>query len=313
MLLDDLGEDEMDIDTSLPKRLLRGQFPRWADLPIEPIGSDGCDNAIFRLGGDMAVRLPRVQRATRQVHKEQRWLPILAPSLPLAIPRPLAEGRPAEGFPWHWSIYEWIPGRNATLECLDDPNQAAASLADFVVTMHEIDPAGGPPSGPQNEFRGVSLAMRDPLVREAIGRLHNTIDTTAATAAWEASLQVTDWEGAPVWIHGDLHSGNLLAEDGRLSAVIDFGLLGVGDPACDAMVGWWLFSGKSRSEFRRALGVDEATWLRGRGWALSVGLIGLAYYLDKNPVLVGTGRHAVQEVLTDYEQNTLHRRTRDPS
>ncbi len=293
--------DEVDTDVSLVGRLLAAQFPRWADLPIEPVHSTGTDNAIYRLGDDMAVRLPRIHRATGQVHKEHRWLPRLAPHLPLAIPVPLAKGTPAEGYPWPWSVCRWLAGENATIECIADLRQAATALAQFIAALQRIDPTGGPPPGAHNFFRGVSLAMRDARTREAIETLHGMIDVNAASAAWEAALRAPAWHRAPVWIHGDLQAGNLLVERGRLSAVIDFGGLGVGDPACDLMVAWTLFSGASREIFRAALSVDEATWARGRGWALSVALIYIPYYLDSNPVGISAARHAIDEVLADHK------------
>jgi aminoglycoside phosphotransferase (APT) family kinase protein len=287
------------------KRLLAAQFPQWADLPVEPVDSAGTDHAIHRLGPDMCVRLPRVLRAAGQGEKEQRWLPRLAPALPLAIPLPLGRGTPAAGFPWHWSVYRWLEGDNATIERIADPSEAAATMARFLVALRRIDPAGGPRSGRHNEFRGVPLARRDRLTREAIEVLRGELDVAAATAAWDAALATPAWDGPPVWLHGDLQSGNLLAERGRLVAVIDFGLLGVGDPACDLMVGWSLFSAEARAVFREAVAVDGATWARGRGWALSVGLIALAYYLHTNPVLAGISRRTIAEVLADRSRRRV--------
>ncbi|MSQ08345.1 MAG: aminoglycoside phosphotransferase family protein [Dehalococcoidia bacterium] len=300
MPADKMHVDEVDTDASLVGRLLAAQFPQWADLSIEPVRSAGTDNAIYRLGDDMAVRLPRIHWAAGQVDKEHRWLPRLAPHLPLAIPVPLAMGKPSEGYPWHWSICRWLEGENATIERISDPRQAATDLAQFISALQRIDTTGGPLPGPQE--RGVPLAMRDAYTRDAIARLHGMLDTGAATAAWEAALQAPRWHGAPVWTHGDLQSGNLLSVKGRLSAVIDFGCLGVGDPACDLIVAWNLFSPESRDVFRAALPVDDATWARGRGWALSVGLIALPYYKDTNPVLAGINRYAIDAVLADHKR-----------
>jgi aminoglycoside phosphotransferase (APT) family kinase protein len=293
--------DEVNVDGSLVGRLLAAQFPQWADLPIKPVHSAGTDNAIYRLGSDMAVRLPRRQGVTRQVDKEQQWLPRLAPLLPLAIPIPRAYGRPGEGYPWHWSVYQWLAGENATIEPIADPGQAARDLAYFIAALQRIDPTGGPPSGPHNFFRGVPLAMRDPLTRAAIADLSGMLDTGAVTAAWKAALQAPVWDGPPVWIHGDLSPLNLLVQQGRLSAVIDFGGLSVGDPACDLIVAWNLFSAQTRAVLRAALPVDDATWARGRGWALSIGLIALPYYQSTNPVLAGIARRAIDEVLADQK------------
>jgi len=288
--------DEVDTDPSLVGWLVAAQFPQWADLPIEPVHSAGTDNAIYRLGDDMAVRLPRIEWATANVDKEHRWLPRLAPLLPLAIPVPLARGAPGEGYPWHWSVYRWLEGENATIDRVDDPRQAATDLARFVAALQRIDPNGGPPAR-----RGVPLATRDALTRDAIASSQRMLDTDAVTAAWEAALEAPGWRGPPAWIHGDLQSGNLLAQHGRITAVIDFGGLGVGDPACDLMVAWNLLSAETRDVFRAALTVDDATWARGRGWALSVGLIALPYYQTTKPVLAEISRYAIAEVLADHQ------------
>jgi aminoglycoside phosphotransferase (APT) family kinase protein len=297
-----MHDNEVDTGVALVGRLLRGQFPQWADLPIKPIQSAGTDNTIYRLGDEMAARLPRIPGAVEQVGKEQQWLPRLAPLLPLDIPIPLAEGKPGEGYPWHWSVYRWLEGENATNAGIADPAQAARALAEFIASLQRIDSTGGPPPGSHNFGRGVHLAVRDAATRAAIATLPGMIDTDAATAAWEASLQFPAWNAPPVWIHGDLQSGNLLTQEGRLSAVIDFGGLGVGDPACDLQVAWNLFSTETREIFREMLSVDEATWGRGRGWALSVGVIALPYYKDTNPVLAGISRRAIDAVLADYER-----------
>ena len=288
--------DEVDTDVSLVRRLLGGQFPQWADLPIEPVLSAGTDNALYRLGDEMVARLPRIHWATEQPDLEHQWLPRLAPHLPLAIPVPIAKGAPAEGYPWNWSVFGWLEGETATLERIADHGQVATDLAQFIYALQRIDPAGGPSSP-----RGVPLAQRDDPTRAAITELHGTFDADTLTAAWEAALEAPAWDGPPVWIHGDLQSGNLLAERGRLSAVIDFGCLGIGDPAGDVMVAWTYLSAGTRDAFRAALSIDDATWARGRGWALSVGLIALPYYERSNPVLAGIARRSIDEVLADSE------------
>jgi aminoglycoside phosphotransferase (APT) family kinase protein len=284
--------------------LLAGQFPQWASLPIEPLPPTGTDNAIYRLGEELAVRLPRIHWAAGQVEKEHRWLPKLAPHLPLAIPVPLAMGHPAEGYPWRWGVYPWLPGENATPDRIADLCQAAVDLAAFITALQRIAPAGGPAPGRHNAGRGAPLAMRDAATRAAIASLGSTIDSETATAAWDAALHTPNWEGPPVWLHGDLQSGNLLVDDGRLCAVIDFGCLGTGDPACDVLPAWTLFSGASRERFRAALAVDNATWARGRGWALSFALIALPYYWDTNPVLVRIARHTLTEALAEFRSGT---------
>ena len=295
--------DEVETDIALVRRLLAAQFPQWADLVLATVPSAGTDNAIYRLGEDLAVRLPRVVGATGQVAKEQQWLPRLAPHLPLAIPVPLALGTPGEGYPWPWSVCRWLDGENPAIGGIADSRQAGTDLAHFIATLQQIDPTGGPPPGQHNAFRGVPLAMRDAPTRAAITALHGRFESGALTAAWDAALQAPAWHGPPVWLHGDLLTGNVLVTGRRLRAVIDFGCLGVGDPACDVMAAWTLFSGESREAFRAALRVDEATWARGRGWALSVALIQLPYYWDTNPLLVASARRTVDEVLADCQSD----------
>ena len=294
--------DEIDTDALLVRRLISGQFLHWACLSIDPVRSAGTDNALYRLGNDKVIRLPRTESAAAQVDKEHRWLPTLAPLLTMPIPVPLAKGAPGEGYPWHWSIYSWLEGETAASGCLADLCQAAMDLAEFVAALQRIDPTGGPTAGPHNFYRGVPLATRDTATRAAISALRGTLDAAAATSAWDAALQAAAWNERAVWIHGDLQPENLLAQHGRLSAVIDFGSLAVGDPACDLMVAWNLLSVESRDVFRTALRVDEATWARGRGWALSFGLIALPYYQAKNPAIARIARYSIDEVLTAHKQ-----------
>jgi aminoglycoside phosphotransferase (APT) family kinase protein len=298
--------DEVETDAPLVSRLVAAQFPHWAALPIEPVRSAGTDNALYRLGDEMVVRLPRRERTTGTLKKERQWLPSLAPLLPLEIPVPLADGMPAEGYPFGWSVYRWLKGENATVEPVTDLDQLATDLAQFVAALQLIDPTGGPPPGEHNFFRGEPLAAREAATRAAIVTLRDAIDVGAVTAAWESALRSPEWEHPPVWIHGDLDSRNLLIEEGRLSAVIDWGGLGAGDPACDVMVAWKVLSPDTRDIFRAALSVDESTWARARGWALSQALQALAYYtLETNPVLVLEAQRWMAEVLADHAWTAL--------
>lgn len=296
--------DEVAIDALLVKRLLSAQFPQWSELPLERVASAGTDNAIYRLGEDMALRLPRIAWAQNQPKKEFLWLPKLAPLLPFAVPVPLGLGTPAEGCPWKWSIVQWLKGENATRETLADLSQAARDLAQFILALQKIDASDAPLAGEHNSGRGVPLAMRDSAVRASIAALNGVVDRDLAIAAWESALNAPVWSGSPAWLHGDLQSGNLLARQGRLSAVIDFGCLGAGDPACDLMVAWNLLHGESRKAFRDALKVDEATWARGRGWALSVALIALPYYWNTSPAIVKASQYTLNETLSDFERES---------
>jgi aminoglycoside phosphotransferase (APT) family kinase protein len=291
--------DEIDIDETLVRSLLASQFPNWADLPLAFYPSSGTDNVIVRLGGDMAVRLPRHARASGQAQAEHIWLPRLAPLLPLSVPEPMAMGRPDEDFPWPWSIGCWLEGEPATPEHIEEPRQAAVALGRFVAAMQRIDHPGGPTPGVRNSFRGAPLAYRDGQTRYALSVLQETVDTEAASRAWEAALRAPPWDGPDVWLHGDLQVGNLLAQDGRLGAVIDFGCLSMGDPACDVMVAWTYLTAETREWFRSELAVNDATWQRARGWALTMGLIALPYYQETNPAFADVARRMVREVLAD--------------
>jgi aminoglycoside phosphotransferase (APT) family kinase protein len=291
--------DEVDTDPPLVRRLLADQFPHWADLSIDPVESSGTDNAIYRLGDDMAVRLPRIPGGTGTIDKELRWLPTLAPLLPVAISQPLAKGSPGQGYPWHWSVHSWLAGESVNVERLADPVGLAQDLGDFVAAMRRIDTAGAPIAG-RDGSRGVPLARRDAATREAIVQLDGVVDGSSVTAAWDAAVRAPTWQRPGVWIHGDLLSGNVLVDGrGRLSAVIDFGCMAVGDPACDVMAAWTLFEAEGREAFRSAIEVDDAGWARGRGWALSFALIALPYYMHTNPVFVRDARHVIREVLAD--------------
>ncbi len=290
--------DEVPTDTALVRRLLAGQFPEWADLPIRLVDSYGTDHDIYRLGKHLAARLPRIGWATGQAAMEARWLPRLAAHLPLAVPKVVGLGEPAEGYPFVWSVHEWLPGENAngTLTGLD---QAAVELADFVRALRTVDTAGAHPRPVGS--RGGPHTERDEAVRQCVAELGDRVDGPAVLRSWQQSLDVGPWQGAEVWVHGDLLPGNLLVVAGRLSAVIDWGGLNVGDPSCDLQPAWNVFAGESRDRFRAELAMDDASWLRGRGWALWQAVIALPYYWDTNPGMVRQASHALAEVLADSD------------
>ncbi len=284
--------NEFPLNEPLVRQLLATQFSHWANLPIVAASSAGTDNAIFRLGKDMAVRLPRIASAAPPIAKEFEWLPRLASQLPLAIPTPLAKGKPGASYPWPWYIFRWLDGDNAVTSPIINFPQAATDLGNFIAAMQHIDTTDAPASR-----RGNPLAERDEDTRKAIAALQGDIDTKLATKAWEEALAAPVWHKPPVWIHGDLHAGNVLTQDGNLSAVIDFGTSGTGDPACDLMAAWTLLSAETRDMFRKIVQADDATWARGRGWALSFGLIALPYYKESNLELAGIARRGIGEVL----------------
>lgn len=286
--------DQIETDVDLVRRLLGGQFPHRAEQSIDRVDSYGTDHDIYRLGDHFAVRLPCIGWATAQAKKEAEWLPKLAPHLPLGIPVQLALGHPAEGYPFDWSVCEWLPGENAN-GTIRDLEQAAIDLAAFVKALRQLDTNRAParPTG----ARGGPLSELDQPVRQSLAQLGGRIDGDIALRCWEESLGASAWDGDEVWVHGDLLPGNLLVVDGRLSAVIDFGGLNVGDPACDLQPVWNLFAGDSRLRFREDLEVDDASWLRGRGWALYQAVSALAYYWDTNPGMICQASHALGQVL----------------
>ncbi len=304
--------NKRDITPAVAARLVASQYPEWAGLPIRPVRLDGWDNTTFRLGDELSVRLPSHDRYVPQVEKEHRWLPILARHLPLPIPEPVAKGGPGDGFPRPWSIYRWIPGDTASVDRIASLNAFAADLAVFLAAMQAIDASDGPPAGRHSFFRGGPLDTYDAQSRDAIRLLERELDADAATEVWEAALSST-WDRRPVWVHGDVAASNLLVADGTLRAVIDFGCAAVGDPACDLVMAWTFFADESRDVFRDGLRLDDATWARGRGWALWKALITLAQ--EKQG---GTGadaaarrfgwrtsaREVIDLVLADHDRST---------
>ncbi len=291
------------ISVALVRRLIAAQFPRWAHLPVTPVAHGGNDNRTFHLGPEMSVRLPSAQGYAAQVLKEHRWLPRLAPHLPLPIPQPLALGRPAPDYPWPWSVYRWIDGAVTGSALIADMSQFGTDISQFLTSLQAIDAAGGPAAGAHSFYRGAPPAVYDAQTREAIATLGDRIDAAATTAVWDAAL-AAEWHGPPVWVHGDVAVGNLLVTGGRLSAVIDFGCLAVGDPACDLVIAWTLFSGASRAAFRAGLPLDAGTWARGRGWALWKALITLADVVDTDPAIAAESRRVIAAVVADHEAAT---------
>jgi aminoglycoside phosphotransferase (APT) family kinase protein len=294
-----LHADEIAIDVELVARLVAEQFPQAAGKPLERVGAHGTDHVIYRLGDDLAVRLPRHPGAAGQVEKEQVWLPRLAPHLPLPIPAPALTGKASEGFPWPWSICAWLDGRPGDALPLMSERSIGHALGEFVAAMRAAPAQDAPAPGPHNAWRGVALRARDKVTRKAIADLGPLIDPNKTLAAWEAALNAPAWDRPPVWLHGDLMPSNLLFDGGRLVGVIDFGCMGAGDPACDLIPAWNLLTGEAREAFRRATGADGATWARGRGWALSVALVQLPYYRETNPVIATNAQRTIQEALLD--------------
>ncbi|WP_217169137.1 aminoglycoside phosphotransferase family protein [Streptomyces sp. AC512_CC834] len=289
------------LDDRLVRRLVDGQFPQWTGLPVERFPSGGTVNAMFRLGDAMVVRLPLVEGGVEDVTTEREWLPRLSPLLPAAVPEVLGAGAPAEGCPWPWSVYRWLPGETPEAGALTDPVGLATDLAGFVAAMRSVTLPGAPKA-----YRGGPLATLDEATRAALDALRGLpeegVDCDALAAVWQDALRAPAPDKPPVWLHADLMPGNLLVDGGgRLSAVIDFGCTGVGDPACDLFPAWNLLPAGAREVFREALGVDEATWRRGRGRTLSQALIALPYYRKTNPAMAGNARHVIRAVLAETD------------
>jgi aminoglycoside phosphotransferase (APT) family kinase protein len=290
------------IDASLARRLIDSQFPQWSHLPITPVELNGWDNRSFRLGSELTVRLPSGNWYARQVEKEQRWLPVLAPQLPLPIPIPVAKGEPDTEFPYPWSVYRWLEGEPATNAHSNDLTGFATTLAGFLNALGRIDATYGPAPGKHNFYRGGPLATYEEETVQAIDALADEIPTDNVKRVW-ADAMASCWKRDPVWFHGDVATGNLLVRDGRLAAVLDFGSSGVGDPACDTVIAWTFLSGASRDRFRIELDVDPGTWSRGRGWALWKALITLVGRLDSNSPDTDGPRHEIDRILADYAQD----------
>ncbi|MGA6164466.1 aminoglycoside phosphotransferase family protein [Amycolatopsis magusensis] len=280
------------IDAALVRRLIAAQFPRWGGLPVTPVEVDGWDNRTYRLGDEMSVRLPTAEGYVPAVAKENEWLPRLAPALPVAVPEVLGEGVPGEGYPYPWSIRGWLPGETASRERIDDLPAFAVAVAEFIRALQRCDATGGPIAGEHSFYRGASPAHYDEDTRRYLSILDGHVDTGTAARLWAEALEA-EWTGDPVWFHGDIAHGNLLVDNGKLTAVLDFGTSGVGDPACDLVLAWTLLDRESREAFREAVDQDEGVWARARGWALWKALLMLA----KDPQRADQ-RHVLGELLT---------------
>lgn len=285
---------EVAIDAALVRSLLAEQHPDLADRALTELDA-GWDNVIFRLGDDLVIRLPRRSLAAPLVVHEQRWLPVLASRLPLPIPVPIRVGVPSAIYPWHWSVTRWFPGASALAARPTDPIATADVLGAFLVALHQ--PA--PPDAPLNPYRGIPLADRDEPTRAWIDQLPDHVDGPRTTACWEAHVALPRWDGPAMWLHGDLHPNNLVVRDGEITAVIDFGDLTAGDPATDLGIAWMLLPPEARPVLRAALEVDDVTWARGRGWALTLGLAYLANGAS-SPGFVQAGLAAIDAVLADW-------------
>ena len=293
-----MTDDALTINVNLVQQLVTSQFPDWSDLPITEVHPNGWDNRTFRLGDRMSVRLPSAERYSLQVDKEQKWLPILSEKLPLPVPIPLAKGKPNHNYPYNWSIYEWIHGDTATSERIDDMPKFATALGAFLTALRRVNTTGGPGPGPGH--RGGDLNVYSNQTRQAIEilRLESNLDTELLAEVWDTAV-ASKWVNPPVWVHGDISSGNILVKSGEIAAVIDFGSTAIGDPACDLSIAWTMFDQDSRDAFWISMDLDDDTWARGRGWTLWKSLIILSG-LDKTNTVEGKrSLETVYQILND--------------
>ena len=295
---------EVDVTADLVRRLLAEQQPDLARLPVTPL-SNGWDNTLFRLGQDLVARLPRRALAAGIVRNEQRWLPVLAPRLPLPIPVPVRIGEPAAGYPWAWSVVAYLPGTPASDDPPLDLAGAARTLGGFLAALH----APAPPEAPANPYRGVPLADRAENFAKNLDMLTGHVDRAAVQAAWAEALAAAPYAGPPRWLHGDPHPANILVSDGQVSGMLDFGDITAGDPATDLSLAWMMLPREHHGAFRAAYRAattahantttppdDDALWRRARGWALNLAIVFLAWSAD-NPRLRTVGERTLHSVL----------------
>ncbi|AZN38785.1 aminoglycoside phosphotransferase family protein [Paenibacillus albus] len=297
---------DIEITTELVYRLINEQFPEWKHLEIRPVEKSGHDNRTYHLGSEMTVRLPSHERYASAVEKELIWLPRLGAELSLPIPAPLAKGQPTKEYPLPWSINRWIAGETVTDSNIRDKNEFAEDLASFLKELEAIDATGGVPAGVQNFHRGGDLAVYDAETRSAIEHVAE-LELGLGTSDYSASLITEIWElalatkhnSAPLWLHGDVAVGNLLTQDGRLSGVIDFGTMGVGDPASDLVMAWNYFDAASRSVFLGSMKLGDDMVDRARGWALWKALI-TCRWNDNQSEAAQWGRSAINRIIEEY-------------
>ena len=261
----------VDITVDLVKKLIFEQFPQWSHLEIKPVKNSGHDNRTFHLGDDLTIRLPSGKEYEPQIQKEAKWLPVLAQPLSLPITAPVAKGKPTPEYPLAWSINRWLVGETVTHTNVD-LQKFAIELARFLKELEAINAENGPQAGAHNFYRGGDLAVYIEEFEQAFTQLPAGPQRNHYQDIWTTAL-ATKWEKKPVWVHDDIAVGNLLVNDGHLSGVIDFGILGTGDPACDLVMAWTFFDSKSRKAFKEEMGLDDTTWQRGKGWALWKALI----------------------------------------
>jgi aminoglycoside phosphotransferase (APT) family kinase protein len=290
----EVHSDEIPVEDAFVARLISDTAPQWADLPLRRVVSSGTDNAIFRLGDGLSVRVPRRPSAIALLSKELDWLPHLQ-ALPLEVPKLRFRGCAQLGLAFDYGVFDWMEGQIASPEQIADWQDAARALADFLKALHLKDTSGAPLAGASNSRRGIPLRDLTAVTLRAIDAVDDEINVQGARDLWENACAVK-FSRPPVWLHGDLKGDNLIAMDGKLRGVIDWGLSAVGDPAADYATAWFWIDPSARGEFRDYLELDDRDWLRAKGWALFGAVIALNYY-----------RGGSNEALCDQSRLTLSR------
>ena len=298
--MNDRREGRFEVDDKLARTLIDSQFRQWSRFPLEKFISSGTDHIIYRLGDELAVRFPVSTAAGDQAAKEQIWLPRMT-GFAVVIPKVIGVGHPANEFPFAWSVMNWVYGNDATTDAIVDWVKAANDLGQFVTELRNQNSFGAPMAGKHNAFRGTALINLDHIARNAIDALGDVFDQANLLHIWEQALDVHPWTAPPVWIHGDIHAANIVMRNGHIAGIIDFGLMGVGDPACDLAPAWSFLPSHARDTFRAAADVDDKTWQRGKGWGFYIGVIALSYYRNRNPILSDIAEKAIQAVIEDSE------------
>jgi aminoglycoside phosphotransferase (APT) family kinase protein len=294
-----LHADQVDVDEPLVERLLAAQLPHLARLRLRRFPSGGTENAVFRLGDDLAVRAPLTPGAVTGLVKEVRWLPQLAPRLTLPVPRVVATGRATADYPFPWAVVRWLDGDDALARPLTDLPDAAAQLARLVAELRAIPVPAEAVPGSEGFERGGPLSDRAAYVQEWLPRCEGLMDVAAVRRVWDDALAAPAWNGPPVWLHADLHQGNVLVRDGRLAGVLDFGAVCTGDPAYDVTAGYHLLDRGSRATFVSMVDADDATVARARGLVVSSAVAAIPYYLRSNPAMIAIARAGLASVLDD--------------
>jgi aminoglycoside phosphotransferase (APT) family kinase protein len=296
-----MHEHELDFDVPLVRGLLADQAPAYAELPLRRVASGGTENAVFRLGGDLAVRLPLHRDAVSGLLKETRWLPVVAPHLSLEVPEIVAVGEPDADYPFPWTMVRWLSGDDALRQPLRSLRDTAVTLGAFVTELQAIDMTDAPAPGSEGFSRGGPLAEQGAGFEGALARCEGLLDPVRTREVWEDALSAPDWDGPPVWLHADLLPSNLLVREGRLVGVLDFGAMATGDPAYDLTCAWHVLDRDSREAFRDAVAPDEASWRRARGLVVNGAVNALPYYLHTNPSLVAIARRGLGLALACQE------------